>query len=140
MVLRYSGVLVSRPIDFVGISTMDRVDLPKLYETGEFTDCTFVSLEGEEFPAHRFLFGQYPRLKELIAQDRRVQLREPTEVVERMLRWLYGVQWVTEDVQPTRMGIGKELMDIMGLCDAAEKVISTLNLHLSELSTLTDYL
>lgn len=101
---------------------MDRVDLPKLYDTGEFSDCTFVSSGGEEFPAHRFLFSQCPRLKDLIARERRVQLPESTEVVERMLRWLYGVEWVPENVQPTRMGVGKELMDVMGLCDAAGKV------------------
>ena len=101
---------------------MERVDLPRLYATGEFANCAFVSAAGEEFPAHRFLFGQYPHLKDLIARDRRVQLPESTEVVERMLRWMYGVEWVPDNVQPTRMGVGKELMDIMGLCDAAEKV------------------
>ena len=101
---------------------MERVDLPNLYATGEFADYTFVSAGGEKFPAHRFLFGQYPRLKGLIAQERRIKLTESTEVIERMLRWLYGVKWAPDNVQPTRVGVGKELTDIMGLCDAAEKV------------------
>ena len=64
---------------------MDRVNL---FKTGEFSDCTFISVDGEEFPAHRFLFSQYPRLKELVAEGGRVELPESTEVVERMLRWL----------------------------------------------------
>ena len=102
---------------------MDRVNLPKLYATGEFSDCTFISSSGEEFPAHRFLFASYPVLKDLIAHDARVQLSESTETVERLLRWVYGVEWMaTESVQPTRIGVGKELGDVMGVCAAAEKV------------------
>ena len=101
---------------------MADVNLAKLYNTREFADCTFVSSEGQKFEAHRFLLSQYPRLKELIDEDQRLKLTESTEVTERLVRWLYGLEWEPENVQPTRVGIGKELTDIISLCGAAEKV------------------
>ena len=103
---------------------MADVNLAKLYASGEFADCTFVSSEGQKFEAHRFLLSQYPRLKELIDEDHRLKLTESTEVAERLVRWLYGLDWEPENVQPTRVGIGKELTDIISLCEAAEKVSS----------------
>ena len=101
---------------------MDCINLAKLYACGEFSDCTLISSSGDEFEAHRLLLGQYPCFKHLLTEHRRVQLSEPTEVVERMLRWLYGVEWAPANIQSTRKDIGQELADIMNLCDAAKKV------------------
>lgn len=101
---------------------MDRAHLTKLYTTAEFADCVIVSAQNQKFKAHRFVLSQYPHLTELLDDDDRIHLTESTEVTERLLRWIYGVDWPEIDVQPTRLGVGKELMDIMSLCDAAQKV------------------
>ena len=108
--------------------TMERVHLPTVYATGEFADCTVISASGEEFPAHRLVLAQFPRLKELVAVDRRVQLPESTEVVERVLRYMYEADLAPtpDDVQPTRKAVGRELMDVMGLVEAARKVSTVL--------------
>ncbi|KAK3680551.1 hypothetical protein LTR37_021177 [Vermiconidia calcicola] len=102
---------------------MERVHLPTVYATGEFADCTVISASGEKFPAHRLVLAQFPRLKELVAVDRRVQLPESTEVVERVLRYMYEADLAPtpDDVQPTRKAVGRELMDVMGLVEAARK-------------------
>ena len=101
---------------------MDNVDLPAIFATGEFADCAIVSADGEEFAVHRLVISQYPRLKDLVTQNRHVRLSESTEVVERMLRWMYGVDWQPDDLEPTRKGVGRELTCVVELCDAAEKV------------------
>lgn len=107
---------------------MDRnLDLPTLYRTKEFADCTLIALNGGEFLAHRVVVGQSLRLKDLVAgvegqvQGRRVQLHETAEVVERMLQWMYGITWA-ENVQTTTKDKAKELVHAMGVADAAEKV------------------
>ena len=101
---------------------MEQTDLQAAYASREFVDCTFVSADGVDHPAHLFVIRLYPRLKELVVHavecpDCRVHLTESEQVVDRMLQWMYGVEWASR-----RVGTGADLMDIMGLCDAAEKV------------------
>jgi hypothetical protein len=102
---------------------MDRAELARLYTTGEFANCMFISADGQEFNAHRFMLSQYPHLKALIDENNHIHLGESTEATERLLRWMYGLDnWKTDNIQPTKEGVGKELTEIMSLCDAAQKV------------------
>ena len=102
---------------------MDLGELARLYTTREFADCTFISTEGDEFEAHRFILSKYPRLKALLDEDNHIQLAASTEATGRLLRWMYGLDtWKSDDVQQTREGVGKELTEIMSLCDVAQKV------------------
>ena len=36
----------------------------------------------------------------------------------------YDIEWIPAHVQPTRVGVGRELMYILGLMDAAKKAIA----------------
>lgn len=67
-------------------------DLSDLYLTGEYSDCVFTSANGVEHPAHRVVLSKYAHLKRLVDHakmpERRVQLPESTQVVERMLQWM----------------------------------------------------
>ena len=112
-------------------------DLPSLYLSGDYSDCTLISQEGEELRAHRIVVGQHQRFKDLIdvaeGPEFRIRLDEPTKVVQRVLEWMYGIEWpyVGGDGSTTAAGTGAgvKLLQIMGACRAAEKVsrISTLS-------------
>lgn len=99
-------------------------NLSNLYLTGEYSDCMFISANGVEHLAHRVILSRYAHLKRLVdlakVPERHVHLPESTQVVERMLQWIYGVDWVQGAIHA-----GAELMDVMGLCDAAKKVRMT---------------
>ena len=104
---------------------MDREHLAKLYTTGQYADCIVVSAQKHKFKAHRNVLSQYPHLTEAMDGEHRIHLTESTEVTGRLLRWMYGVEWPEINVQPTRAGVGADLVDILSLCDAAEKVSLT---------------
>lgn len=110
---------------------MDRSHLASLYESGRYADCTIVSGQGDSFEAHRFVLSQCPQLTELIDDDRVIHLTESTEVTERLLRWMYGVEWPEINIELTRAGSGDELMEILSVCDAAEKVSLRTNITAS---------
>ena len=119
---------------------MDRTHLAKLYETEQYADCTILSARGHKFRAHRFVLSQYPLLTESSEGDNNcVRLSESTEVTERLLRWMYGVNWPKITIQPTRAGVGAELMEVLSLCDAAEKVSSSHSVPLNEVETTADF-
>ena len=107
---------------------LHRVDLPRIYATGEFADCVFVAADGTEFPAHRLVVGRFPRLKALLAQaqDRRVSMDESKDVVDRLLKWVYGLDWDEGADDLSVEGLGKTLGAGSGLVEAAEKVRSPL--------------
>lgn len=96
-------------------------DLPALYNSREYADCTLVSSEGEEFQAHRLVVAQHGRFKDLIARaepDRRVEMTESRPVVVKMLEWMYGIEWN----DGAGISTADELVVLMGVRDAAEKV------------------
>ena len=105
---------------------MDRVQLARLYETGEFADCEFITTANETLKAHRFLLTQYPRLKLLMdqADHNRVSLTESVGVTQRLLQWMYGVDWAFHDIKQSSAGVSKELVEMMSLGDLARKVCS----------------
>ena len=107
---------------------MDRtgVDLPALYASGEYTDCIFKTSDGFELAAHRLVVGQYARFKDLIAQAEQPRCVVPLDaskvVVERILQWMYRVEWTQNIGQAPTTSVGAELLQMMQLCDAAGKV------------------
>ena len=100
------------------------LDLASLYFTGEYSDCVLISQEGEELRGHRIVIGQHANFKALIdsapGPDRRIQFSEPTKVLQRVLEWMYGVEWPSRIGDATTARVGVELMNIMGTCRAAE--------------------
>jgi hypothetical protein len=101
------------------VDAMDREHLAKLYTTGQYADCIVISAQDEVFRAHRNVLSQYPQLMEAMDGDDRIHLTESTKVTERLLEWMYGVERPEIKVEP---GVVSELMYILELCDAAEKV------------------
>lgn len=103
---------------------MDRTpDLPTLFHTKEYTDCTLIASNGVEFAAHRIVVAQYAGLKEQLAEltGFRIQLSEPANVVDRMLQWMYNIPWPTIEEDNSEL-VAQDLLLVMAAVDAATKV------------------
>ena len=102
---------------------MDLLDLPALWTTKDYADCTLVSADGVWFGVHRVVLARCSALRELIDQaaepERRVHLTESSPVIQHMLEWMYSVAWEQESAD---FPISMELTDMMELANAAEKV------------------
>ena len=102
---------------------MDHVNLRGIYTSGEFSDCTVVSSDEIEFSAHRLVIAQFPRIKDLLEQQGdgayRAELAISSKVVDRMLKWMYGVGWEVIGAEAKTSDVSTELVELMDLCAAA---------------------